>query len=111
MISDTRFGAELVTRKGKIYKFDAIECLIPELVKKGEEMYEFVLVTDFHQPKELIDARSAWYLISKNLPSPMGGFLSAYHSKSAAEAALLESGGELMNWEALKNHEPFAHSR
>ncbi len=27
-ISDNRYGAELVTDKGKVYKFDSIECLI-----------------------------------------------------------------------------------
>ena len=27
-IVDPRYGAELVTTKGKVYKYDAVECLI-----------------------------------------------------------------------------------
>ncbi len=78
IISNSHFGTEMVTTKGKIYKFDAVECLVPELLEKGESNYAHILVTDYLTPHKLIDAKSSKYLISKKLPSPMGGFLSTY---------------------------------
>lgn len=106
-IADSRFGAELVTLKGKVYKFDALECLVPELKEKGEATYKFVLATDFDLPKTFLDARTATFLISKNLPSPMGGNLSTYASETAAKAALEKHSGKLYSWEELKAYDGF----
>ena len=107
MIADSRFGAELVTAKGKIQKFDAIECLVPELNKHGEDHYAHIMVTNFNQPGTLIDATKSTFLISNNRPSPMGGFLSAYASASEAEAAEAEYKGQVFSWENLKKQEQF----
>ncbi len=107
MIADTRFGAELITKKGKVYKFDAAECMVRELNQKGQDFYELVLVTDFKQPKKLIDARAASFLISKQLPSPMGADLSAYASEAMAKAAVAEKGGQVFSWEQLKKIKQF----
>lgn len=78
IISDSRFGAELVTKKGKIYKFDAIECMMPEVLENGKDQYAFMLVTPFEKPGELIDASEVEFLISPDVPSPMGRYLSAH---------------------------------
>jgi copper chaperone NosL len=102
-ISNHRFGAELVTTKGKVYKYDAIECLVPVVRQNGEDHYAYILVTDCDTPGNLMDARSSTFLISENLPSPMGGNLSAYSSQEAAAEALATYGGEVFSWEALKN--------
>ena len=34
-VADNRFGAELITKKGKIYKFDDIHCLIGFIKEKA----------------------------------------------------------------------------
>jgi copper chaperone NosL len=52
-ISDTRFGAELVTRKGKIYKYDSAECLLRTLLENDIDKYAYKLVTDIANPKNL----------------------------------------------------------
>ncbi|MCB0668958.1 MAG: hypothetical protein KDC80_24205 [Saprospiraceae bacterium] len=78
IISDSRFGAELVTKKGKIYKFDAIECMVPEVLEKGKDGYAFILVTPFDRPGELVNASEVEFLLSPDVPSPMGRFLSAH---------------------------------
>jgi copper chaperone NosL len=104
-IVDKKFGAEIVSKKGKIFKFDAAECMI-NFVNKGrlnENEVEQYLVIDFTQPEKLIDAVNAVYLISENLPSPMGANLSAYPDKSSAEAAKNNKGGNNYGWEELKN--------
>jgi copper chaperone NosL len=61
-------------------------------------------VNGYEEPGELIDAREASYLISQEIPSPMGEFLSAFVSKENAELAKQENGGELLTWQELQDH-------
>ena len=100
MIVETKFASEIVTNKGRASKFDSIECMLNALKTKKENTFSYILVTDFTQPKKLIDATKATYLISKAIKSPMGENLSAYASK---EAALL-NGTELYSWDAINAH-------
>lgn len=105
MIMEKQYGTELVTKTSKVYKFDSVECLI-DFVEKGnvkEEDTAFVLITSYDKPGELKDARTAYYLHSKQLPSPMGMYLTAFHTKEGAEAAHKEYGGDIYNWETLKS--------
>ncbi|MCC6727665.1 MAG: nitrous oxide reductase accessory protein NosL, partial [Saprospiraceae bacterium] len=60
------------------------------------------LVHDYENPKEWQDATQCNYLISSDLPSPMGAGLSAWLSKENADAMKAERGGEVFDWEALK---------
>ncbi len=101
MISDSRFGSELVTTKGKVYMYDAIECLVPEVVKNGQDHYALLLVSNFNVPNQLIDATTSTFLISKQRPSPMGGNLSAYETEQLAKEAFKSTGGEVLSWSAL----------
>ena len=100
-IVDNQHAAELVTAKGKAYKFDSIECLIHDLRQRKDEV-ALLLVCDYVKPGELIDARQATYLISQNIPSPMGAYLSAFDSRQAAEAVQAEEGGELYTWQEVQ---------
>lgn len=104
-VSDNRYGAELVNDKGKPFYFDSAECLAAYLHQNPQtaENAAFVLVTDFTRPNELIDARSASFIQSKALPSPMGMYLTAVADQTAATKMHQEVGGRLLNWdEALK---------
>jgi copper chaperone NosL len=101
-IIDKPFAAELVNTKGKAYKFDAIECMAAYLAGKEETEFVFQLVKDFNLPEDWIDAKSAYFLISNQLPSPMGAYLSAYKDKSAAESMQQQKGGAVYNWTEVK---------
>jgi copper chaperone NosL len=101
-IVDNQHASELVTAKGKIYKYDAIECLINDLKKRDSAEVGILLVNDYNNPGELISAESATFLISEGVPSPMGAFLSAFSEKADAEAVRAESGGELFEWQTVQ---------
>jgi copper chaperone NosL len=60
------------------------------------------LVNDYNAPGELIDAIHASYLKSKEIPSPMGEFLTAFGSRKDAEKAKSEHGGVLFTWLELQ---------
>ncbi len=102
-ISDSRFGAELVTKKGKVYKYDSAECLFATLTENSPNDYSYILVTDFTSPGELIDAVGAAYLISPGRPSPMGGDLSAYADSEDAQNAQEKLGGLVFNFDSVLN--------
>ncbi len=97
-------AAELVTDKGRVYTFDAIECMVNYAQQNDETSFSFLLVNDFLEPGRLIDAQACEYLISENIPSPMGAFLSAFEKEENAKALQAEKGGELYNWQKLNQH-------
>lgn len=101
-IVDKTHSAQYVTKKGKQFKFDAIECLVNDLNKQNEEEMAFILVADFQNPGVMIDAQTASYLISPAIKSPMGVNLSALSSKEKAEALEQNHPGEIYTWETLK---------
>lgn len=101
IISDAQFGAELVSDKGKVFKYDAAECLFRTLVEDSTKVYALVGVSYFSNPGSLHDAYSASYLISKNLPSPMGGFLSAFPDAATAEQFRIEYGGKTYSFDEV----------
>ena len=103
-IMDKLHGAELVTSKGKIYKFDSGECLIDYIAHNSisEENIGHTLVTGYDNPGQLINAGKAVFLISKNLPSPMGAFLTAFSNKDEARKKQQEVGGEICDWNSVR---------
>lgn len=102
-IMDHRYGTELVTSKGKIYKFDSIECLV-RYIKEGEaekENAKLFLLTPFTHPETLEDANHSFILHSQNMPSPMGMFLTAFKDEATALQFQKENGGEIYTWKEL----------
>ncbi len=96
------YGAEMITDKGKVFKFDAAECLIffrNEL--DGTEGYQ-LLTNHFETPGAFIPVEEATFLISENLPSPMGAFLTAFKTEAKAMEVKNDKGGELYNWEEVQ---------
>ena len=92
-IVDKVHAAEVVTNKGKIYKFDASECMINFMKDFNTSEIKLYLSNNYTEPEALIDATKATFLISENIPSPMGAFLSAYKNKVDAEKFQTEKRG------------------
>lgn len=103
-IVDKAHVAQLVTPKGKNFKFDAIECMAHYLNgQEKDQNYHLMLVADLSNLGETIDAKSAVYIISNKIPSPMGAFLSAVKTESEAEKIIAENGGAIYNWNEILN--------
>jgi len=103
-IVDQRFGGEIVTQKGKIYKFDAIECLVNYLDEhvEDEAKLKFVLTNTYDAPGKLIDTKACNYLKSQNMPSPMGMFLNPFKENSEALKFQEENTGSIFKWDELR---------
>ncbi|TWO32222.1 hypothetical protein E1J38_010385 [Seonamhaeicola sediminis] len=103
-IVDKIHAAEVVTKKGKVYKFDATECMINFMDEFDTSTIKLYLSNNYLEPEALIDATESTFLISENIPSPMGAFLSAFKTKAEAETKQSEKGGTLYSWEELLAH-------
>lgn len=102
-VVDQQHAAQLVTNKGRIYVFDAIECMARYVDEQGDTENAFELVNDYQSPGVLISADDAHYLISKEIPSPMGAFLSAFSTKEKVSETQSMKGGEIYNWREIKS--------
>jgi copper chaperone NosL len=101
-IVDKQHAAEFVTQKGKVFKFDATECMMNYLKEIDKSTVALFLVNDFDAPGQLVNATEATYLISNNIPSPMGEFLTAFKSREVAERIQAANQGILLSWEELQ---------
>ncbi len=100
LITDNKYGAELVTDKGKIYKFDSIECMIEFSLVKNTlgDTNNKLLITDFNNPGNLVDARKYFYVKNDKFRSPMGLNVTAFSSEEQAQKFISENGGEKLSW-------------
>lgn len=99
-IIEQSHGAELVTSKGKVYKFDSIECMAAYILKNKirKEGIHSLLVTDFEDPGVFVDAISATFLHSAQLRSPMGLNLTAVQNREVGISLLNKYDGDLLDW-------------
>ena len=95
-------AAQFMTKKGKTFSFDATECMLNHLKEVDMETIEILLVNDYNAPGQFVDATKATYLITKNIPSPMGEFLTAFATLEEAKTVQAEQLGDMFTWEKLK---------
>ena len=97
-VSDNRFGAEIVTQKGKIYKFDDAHCInsfMNSTAFKQQKEYD-VFFVDFAGNHSLMPAARAFFLKSESLRSPMNGNIAAFSNADSMKLAMNKfSGTEL----------------
>ncbi len=105
-ISDNKFGAELITKKGKVFKFDDSHCVVSylSLLEKSSSSDNIgaIYFTNYSGDHELINIDKAVFLQSEALKSPMGGNIVAFASKSELDAVKNRIGGTMLNWEQVK---------
>ncbi|MGB4961229.1 MAG: nitrous oxide reductase accessory protein NosL [Saprospiraceae bacterium] len=100
-ISDEHFGAEMITQKGRVYKFDDIVCLTSFCRDNPDKAAQNYYVHYYTGANELIPAETAYFVKSDHLKSPMAGNVGAFKSKSEASAFLEQFGGIDVEWNYL----------
>ena len=105
-IMDPKFAAEIVTKKGKVYKFDDAHCVATFLGRRAVELDNIyqTLFVDYNNSHELIKVRTAEFVVSSQLKSPMGGNAAAFKSEAEARKKAAEmEGSRVTNWATLYN--------
>lgn len=102
-IPEERFGGEVVTRSGDVYRFMSVECLAAFMAegRVPESEVRSVRVVDYNDGERLIDARSAYYVQSENRPSPSGLNLLAIEEEKIAWNLHFFFGGQRMEWDEV----------
>jgi copper chaperone NosL len=105
-IMDPKFGAEIVTKKSKIFKFDDLHCLAQFLKRRGVELSSIysTLLVNYNNKEEFIKINDAELVVSSLLKSPMGGNAAAFKTKEEAVSKARElEGSKTTNWATLYN--------
>ena len=99
-LMDPKFGAEIVTKKGKVYKFDDVNCMLnlyhSDFDSQGDISH--LLVINFAQPTKFIDATNSWYLKSELIRSPMASGIAAFATQEEYSTYKKEWKAILMSW-------------
>jgi copper chaperone NosL len=102
-ISDNRFGAEIVTTKGKVYKFDDAHC-IQAFIKSAavpNGQLGTVYFTTFNPPHDLVKVNEVKFLQSPYFKSPMNGNIAAFSSEEQLAKVIPEFNGNRISWEEM----------
>ena len=105
-IMDPKFGGEIVTKKGKVFKFDDVHCIAVFLEHRGVELSDIhqTLFTDYNNSNEFIKVNSVEFVVSSQFKSPMGGNAAAFKNITEANKKSAEiEGSKVTNWATLYN--------
>lgn len=99
-VSQREFAAQVVTVTGSFDTFDDIGCLRDWIKEHQPSETAGIFVVDF-LTGIWIDARTASYVASERLPTPMSSGIAAYQEQTSAERAATKLVGEVMQWEEM----------
>jgi len=100
ILTEKDYGGRIKTTKGKVLIFDSTECMAAFVTKEMVKPAEIGSIWSvyFGQPSRLLNAKTACYLRSASMMSPMSINLSAYPSRAEAERMRQNHPGELLSW-------------
>jgi copper chaperone NosL len=102
-IMDAKFGGEIITKKGRVYKFDDVHCLanfMKSNAVKQEDIAQTVFI-NYSQPITFLPSVSSFFVVSPQLKSPMNSNAAAFASEEAAQKTAKETNGTVVNWNKL----------
>ncbi len=100
-IVDPKWGAELITKKGKIYKYDVIECLILHSKTFDKNSIHSAWTINYLNNKQFIEVENAIYLRNKEISSPMGINAISLSNKNEIQKLNFKSSTEPFDWNKL----------
>lgn len=102
-ISSGKFGAEVITQKGRHYKFDDMSCMIQYTKENPQVKYSSFFVNDYLQDNNLIPAESSYFLKGGGINSPMRGNIAAFSTEAAALEYKEKLNAESRTWAQIFN--------
>lgn len=106
-LTDTQFGAELVTQKGKVYVFDDISCLISFIKTDALPATDIAhqVGIDYQNPGQWVSLPQAFFLRHPDLKSPMRSDIAVFSTEADRTAlkATLGEGATELSWNDLFN--------
>ncbi|MBK6640395.1 MAG: nitrous oxide reductase accessory protein NosL [Bacteroidia bacterium] len=101
MISDLKYAAEIVTMKGRAYKFDDLICLTAFLKEEPDFQVKEIYVSSFHPPHELFHTKEMSFYTTSDHKGPMGGNIIAIDKSVDASTFLKNTNATPVSWDAI----------
>ena len=102
-ISDAKFVAELITPKGRVYKFDDLSCMQHYSKENPNADGVKLYIANFEKPEVFLSLGEAVFVKGDTISSPMGGNTAAFESNAAAEKFSKDLSIQIVNWNDLQN--------
>ena len=105
-VMDAKYGAEIITKKSKVYKFDDLICLV-QFMKSGvltDQEIKQTVVINFEKENDFLDVKKATFFVGAALRSPMGSNAAAFVSEAAATKAKGNREGQILKWGDVYNN-------
>lgn len=103
-VADLRFGVELITDKGRVYKFDDFKCMMAYKKENAIERATYY-VTDYSTPENMVKAEEAIYVTGAMVQSPMNGNVAAFSKQQEAAEFATTKEAVITNWDELSSKE------
>lgn len=104
-LTDQRFGAEVVSAKGKVYKFDDLNCM-HHFLNSGavpEDQVATVVAVDFSHPGQFVAVDKGFFLANEALKSPMRSDIATFSSAADLEKVKGSiGGGSTLTWQEVR---------
>ena len=101
-ISNGKFAAETLTKKGRYYKFDDVTCMVRYIKENNSVEYKAHYVGDYLQENTLIPVTTAHFIKGGSIQSPMRGNIAAFTSGTEAANQASQLGAQSTTWEEIQ---------
>ncbi len=102
-VSDAKYGGEIVTKKGKVFKFDDIHCLLS--YSKGnmveQKDVKDIYLVDYAGTHALVNAKECFLLQGGDIKSPMNGDVIAFKSNDDMKPFIKSLNAKEVTWQEL----------
>lgn len=95
-IEDPKFATELITEKGRIYKFDDLNCMQSYATENAEQVGQAQLYVPDFITNELFPLEKATLITGGAIKSPMNGNVAAFIDKTKAQEEAQKLGASFL---------------
>ena len=98
-ISDVRFAGQFITAKGKVYAFDAIDCLAAfTIANRAPADGADIWVADYNRPGHWVAAEKALFVRSEKSRAPMGISIVSFAAEADTAEIRRDFDGTPIRW-------------
>ncbi len=97
-IADGRFASQLVTKKGRVYNFDDVSCLIGYESQNENIVIANRYICNYTSSNQLLPVENLFYVSSDLIKSPMRGNIAAFDKKENADEAAVKWNSSVIQW-------------
>lgn len=102
-IANGKFGAELITQKGRYYKFDDLACMVQFAKSNTVVPYQSFFVNDYLEDNMLIPVETAYFIKGGKINSPMRGNVAAFSSAKEQNEFGKKLEAQTITWSEVYN--------